>query len=300
MLGYVALFAYFATRANDTFLTAGTMRTILDQASVPLILAVGLTVILAAGEFDLSYTATVGLSGGIAVIAMTEQGFPVGWAIVVALVVGALAGLVVGVLVTATTASSFIVTLAVGSVLTGLELALTDNTTIYTGIPTAYADLSRFDILTIRLPVWIALAVVVAGLLVMHRSTFGRHVQAVGGNNLAAFFAGVPVRRVRIAAFVVLGVLAAIAALILTSRSASYYPNAAAGQLLSTYAACFLGASVLSRPGFSVAGSTLGVLWIVTLQVGLTIMNEPTWLVSLIQGVVLAGAILLATKGRRA
>lgn len=66
------------------------------------------------------------------------------------------------------------------------------------------------------------------------------------------------------------------------------------------HAACFPGASVLSRPGFSVAGSTLGVLWIVTLQVGLTILNEPTWLVSLIQGVVLAGAILLATKGRRA
>lgn len=168
------------------------MRTVLDRALVPLTLAVGLTVILAAGEFDLSYSATVGLSGAVAVIAMTEQGFPVGWAVLIALVVGAVAGLIVGILVTATTASSFIVALAVGSVLTGLELALTDNATIYTGIPAAYADLSRSSILNIRLPVWIAIAVVVAGRLVMHRSTFGWHVQAVGGNNLAAFFAASP------------------------------------------------------------------------------------------------------------
>lgn len=298
LLGYVALLIYFAVRIPDTFLTTDSLRNILDQSAVPLILAVGLTFVLAAGEFDLSYTAVVGFSSAAAIVLMTKQGFGPLLACLLTLAVALIVGLIVGIFVTATTASSFIVTLALGSVLTGLELAMTDNKTIYEGIPSAYPELARYSFLTFRLPVWIALAVLLVGLVIMHKSRFGRHVNAVGGNTAAAYFAGVPVRRVRIVVFIIIGVLSGLVALILTSRSASYYPSAATGQLLNTYAAAFLGASVMRRGGFSIIGSTLGVLWIVTLQVGLTLMNEPAWLTNLIQGIVLAAAVLLATRGK--
>ncbi len=140
----------------------------------------------------------------------------------------------------------------------------------------------------------------VGGWVAMHSMRFGRHAYAVGGNRNAAFLAGVPVRKVKILAYTSLGLLAGLAALVLTSRSASYYPNASSGYLLNIYAAVFLGAAATRRTSFTIAGSALGVFWIVTLQVGLTLLNEPNWLTSLIQGAVLAIAVLLAARGRRA
>jgi ribose transport system permease protein len=298
--GYVLLVCYFGLRAPDTFLTTDSMRNVLDQSAVPLILAVGLTLVLAVGEFDLSYTATLGLAGAIAVVLMSKHGIGVSEASLIALVAALLVGAVVGVLVTATKASSFIVTLAVGSVITGLEIALTGNKTIYSGVPTGYSRLSRNELFTIRWPVWLAVVVLAGAIVLMHKTKFGRHAYAVGGNVNAAFLAGVPVRRIKMLAYAILGLVAGLGALILTSRSASYYPNASSGYLLNTYAACFLGAAATRRGSFTIAGSTLGVLWIVTLQVGLTLLNEPTWLTSLVQGTVLAVAVLLAARGRRA
>jgi ribose transport system permease protein len=86
---------------------------------------------------------------------------------------------------------------------------------------------------------------------------------------------------------------------VLTSRASSYYPNAAGGFLLNTYAAAFLGAAAGRKAGFTVAGSALGVLWITVLQTGLTLNNAPAWTSSFIQGLVLAAAVLIASRGRR-
>ncbi|WP_345524457.1 ABC transporter permease [Nocardioides endophyticus] len=298
--GFVLLVLYFAIRTPDTFLTPDTLRTVLDQAAVPLILVVGLTIVLAVGEFDLAYTSVVGFSGAVVIVLMSREGWPVPMAVAAALAGGAIAGLAIGLVVSRTSASSFIVTLAVGSVLTGVELSISDNTTIYQNVPESFRVLTRNEILTVRWPVWAAALTLVVAWLAMHRTRFGRHVYAVGQNRTASFLAGVPVRRLVVIAFVVMSVLSVLAALILTSRSASYYPNASQGLLLNTYAAAFLGAAASRRARFSVLGSALGVLWIVTLQVGLTLMNESTALVNLIQGAVLAAAVLLAARGKRA
>jgi ribose transport system permease protein len=209
-------------------------------------------------------------------------------------------GAVVGGLVTLGRASSFIVTLAVGSALTGLEQALTDNQTIYQGVPTAFGDVARVAFAGLRLPVWIAVAVVVGAAALLHATRFGRQARAVGGNAAAAYLAGVRVRRIKLVTFVMVAVLAGLAALILTSRASSYYPGASAGLLLNVYAAAFLGAAMGSQSNFTVAGSAFGVLWLLVLQTGMTLNDQPAWTSNLIQGVVLAVAVLIAARGRRA
>jgi ribose transport system permease protein len=298
--GFVAMVAIFGALEPATFLDWSTVKNLLDQAAVPVMLACGLTFVLVVGEFDLSYTATLGLAAGLTVTLMAHSGLGVGPAVLVTVAAAALVGLAVGLLVTVGGASSFIVTLAVGSAVTGLELALTDNKTIYQGIPGSFTDLASKEALGLHRPVWLALLVLVLAIVLLHATRFGRHARAVGGNPTAAYLAGVPVRRIRVLCFVLVAVLAGICAVILTSRAASYYPNASGSFLLNTYAAAFLGAAAGGRSGFTVAGSALGVLWITTLQTGLTLHNEPAWTSNFIQGLVLATAVLIAARGRRA
>jgi ribose transport system permease protein len=290
----------FCLLAADTFPTSGTLKDILDQCAVPVILVCGLTLVLAVGEFDLSYTATVGLAAGIVIVLTAQHGWAIGPAIGVALLASLAVGVVVGLLVTIGHASSFIVTLAIGSAVTGLELAITGNKTIFQNIPTAYADLSSKTLLGLKSPVWTALIVMGLIAVLLHRTRFGRQAQAIGGNPTAAYLAGVRVRRIRVTAFAIVAILAGLAAVILTSRASSYYPNSSAGFLLNTYAAAFLGASIGRWRGFTVFGSAFGVLWITTLQTGLTQADAPAWTSSFIQGLVLAIAVLVASRGRRA
>jgi ribose transport system permease protein len=296
--GFVLMLVVFGITQPDNFIALTTFRNILDQAAVPVILVSGLTFVLVTGEFDLSYTSTIGLGAGLAIVMMTH-GWAIGIAMVATMVVSLVIGLLVGVLVTLGRASSFIVTLAVGSGLTGLEQALTDNQTIYQDVPLGFGDIARIDFLGLRLPVWVAIAVLVGTAVLLHATRFGRQARAIGGNAPAAYLAGVRVRRIKIATFVMVAVFSGIVALILTSRAGSYYPGASAGFLLNTYAAAFLGAAMGSQSNFTVAGSAFGVLWLLVLQTGLTLNNQPAWTSNLIQGVVLALAVLIAAKGRR-
>jgi ribose transport system permease protein len=165
--GFVVMVVVFSVLEPDTFLDTNTLRTILDQAAVPLLLVCGLTFVLAVGEFDLSYTATIGLAGGLVAVLMRDQGLGVAPAIGVTLLAAVAVGVVVGLLVTIGRASSFIVTLAIGSALTGFELALTDNTTIYQGIPASFGDIASREILGLHAPVWIA-GVVFAAFVVLY------------------------------------------------------------------------------------------------------------------------------------
>lgn len=295
--GFSVMVVIFGISQPENFFAASTVRSILDQSAVPVILACGLTFVLVSGEFDLSYTSTLGISAALSVVLVTRD-WPIAAAILVSLAVSILIGLLVGFLVTLGRASSFIVTLAVGSAVMGLEQALSGNRTIYEGIPQAFVDMTEHQLLGLRAPVWFALLIVLVAAVLLHGTAFGRQAKAVGGNPTAAYLAGVRVRRVKIACFVLVALMAGVAAIILASRSASYYPNVSAGFLLNTYAAAFLGAAIGARIGFTVAGSAFGVLWITTLQTGLTLNNQPAWTSNLIQGLVLAAAVLISARGR--
>jgi ribose transport system permease protein len=293
----LAMIVIFSLMTSNFYNTTN-IQNILDQAVVPALMACGVTFVLSVGEFDLAFTSVLGLAAAVVVDLMANSG--VNWVVAVILLVplGLVVGAVVGLLVTVGRASSFIVTLAVGSALTGIELAITDNQTIYQGIPSGFAALTSDKFLGLRLPVWFALVVATFAAVGLHGTRFGRHAQCLGGNPHAAHLAGIRVRRIRVACFVISALLASVASVVMTSRSSSYYPQIAAGLVLSTYTAVFLGATAGRTSSFTIGGSVLGVLWIIVLQTGLTLNGAPTWSASLIQGVVLALAVIIAARSR--
>lgn len=296
----IILVAYFKIRLPDTYLTTDNMVSVLQQQSTLLILALGVTFVLVIGEFDLSFANTIGLAGGVSILLMSRSGSPVIVAIIAALAIGAAIGVANGLAVAWGRAPAFIATLAVGSVAVGLEQLLTNNETISSGIPDSYLAFTLTTHLGLAWSTWLALVLVVVAIVVMSFTTFGRRLRATGLNPTAVTLAGISVNRVRLAAFVVMGVTAGLAGVMITSQGGSYFPNSGAGLLLPPYSAVFLGAAVIGRGRFSPGGTLFGVVFIALLERGLTMLDQKSAVIQLIEGAVLLAAVVLARQERKA
>lgn len=299
LLTFAVVILVFSLLSPDIFPTWRNTVSILEQTSIVILIAVGLTFVLAAGEFDLAFPQTFVLVTGIAVIAMTKLSASPAVAVLVALGVGLLAGLVNGALVATKRASSFIVTLAVGSAYTGIMYGIAGEGPIVQDIPSGYISISGFHVGDISAIVLVAAAVTIVGAIVLHGSVFGRQLQATGSNPEAAAVAGVKVSAIRVGAFAVLGVCVAIAAIMQSSLSGAHYPTAGQGLFLPPFVAAFIGTSVLARGQFNVVGTVIGALFIGTLQTGLLLQSLPAWVINIVQGVVLLVAVLVAAQTKR-
>lgn len=295
-----AVMAYFTVRLPGSYLTWENLKSVLEQQSTLLILALGVTFVLVIGEFDLSFSSNIGLTGACAVLLMSDRGAPVILAIAAALAVGLAVGIANGLAVSWGRAPAFIATLAVGSAATGIEQLLTSNKTIAEGIPNGYLNLTLEPRAGLPLSTWLALALVVASIVVMSWTTFGRRLRATGLNPSAVKLAGISVNLVMLSAFVIMGVLAGLSGVIVTSQGGSYFPESGAGLLLPPYSAVFLGAAVVGRGRFSPAATVFGVAFIALLERGLTMLDQSAAIIQLIEGLVLLAAVLLARQERRA
>jgi ribose transport system permease protein len=293
----LVMIAVFSILRPDTFLTTENFTNVLVQAAPLAAIAFGLTVVLVMGDFDLSVAAMSSLAGAVAVYLMTRDG--VGWipAILIALLVGVAVGIANGLLVAYAKNSSFIITLASGTILTGIEFTITKQETLFENVPQSYIELGQGSIGGIRTLLLIAAAVFLACLILLEKTELGRYMRAVGGNSEAARLAGLNVARLRLTGFVIVAVAAAISGIMLTAQAGSSTPSGASGLLLPAFAAAFLGAAAF-RPGeFNVAGTLVGVLILAVIQNGLTLMNADPAVINLVQGGILIAAVWVTRTG---
>jgi ribose transport system permease protein len=290
---FIAMVAYFSLARPESFPTSGNLRNILVGAVVLSVLAGGLTVVLALGEFDLSFAAVVGLSGAISIIIMRDLHAPAAVAVIGAMACGGAVGLVNGLIVGYGRVPAFIGTLAVSSVAAGLEEALMHSNTVYEGITKGYLSIASKEVAGIPLEIVYGAIVIVVLWVILAFTTFGRRVYATGDNEEAARVAGVRTKRVKLMAFVVLGVCAGLAGVLVTSEGGSYFPNSGSPFLLPAYAAAFLGLTAIGGRRFHPVATAFGVIFTAVLSTGLTIMNAPPAATSLSQGAVLGFAVLL-------
>lgn len=301
LAGLVALVALFGALEPDAFLTLDNLRSTLTIGTPLLVLAVGLTVPLAMGEFDLSISASTQLWAVVMITFISTHGLAWGLSFGVVLVCGALAGALIGIAIVWSGVNAFIVTLGVGTVMAGLEFSVAQGTTLYQDIPLSYTRIGIGEIAGVPIAGLVAAAFCLAVWLVTERTVLGRRMRAVGGNPEAARLCGVRVDLLRVLGFVATGVAAVLAALLVTAQASSYYPNAATAMLLPAYAACFLGTTVFRSNIFDVAGTVVGVVFLAVVQNGLLVLGVPTWTAQVAQGGVLVVAVMaskLAAGGR--
>lgn len=296
---FALIFVLFAILVPGTFLTGTTWRTLLNDQAIVALAAVALVPPLAAGVYDLAIGAELGLSGILVAWLIVNKGVPAGVAIVVCLLAGALVGLTSGLLVTRVRIMSFVATLAMSSILIAATNGVSGGVQI-TGLPDSFQSLATTQIFGVQSDVYIMVAVAVVVWYALERTRVGRRVYATGGNPDAARLSGVNTARIIVGAFIVCGVIAAFAGVLLSSQLATGDPTLGPGYLLPAFSAAFLGSTQFGRGRFNVVGTVLTVYVLAVGVKGLQLAGAPTWVPDLFNGVALLLAVGIAQWRRRA
>ncbi|MFE2185884.1 ABC transporter permease [Streptomyces asiaticus] len=287
----VLLVVLFSMLRPDTFATWSNAKTILDLQAVLTIVSIGLLLPLIVGELDLSVAANLGL-GLILVTGLTsKQHLPLAAAIPLAVLACTLVGTVNGLLITRLGINSFITTIGMSTVLTGVLGAYTNGNVFYDGIPSALTSLGQGDLFGIPLPIIYAAVLGIVLWYLLTSTPVGRFLYAIGGSRDAARLSGVPVRRLTLFAFAGAGLLAGLAGVVQGAVLGSGNPTVGPPMLLPAYAAVFLGATAIQPGQFNVWGTVVAV---VTLQVGttgLSLLGAPFWIEPIFNGVALIAAV---------
>lgn len=296
-LALLAVILGFGIARPSTFLTVANFKFILVDSSAAAVLSLGLTVILVMGEFDLSIGSMLGLGGASAVAMMSFHHASWYSSILVGVALAVLVGIVNAVLIAYAGMSSFIATLAIGTMLIGAEFLFTGDRTVYSGVAPQYLKIGQASLGGINVQVWIALAVAVVLWVLLERSEPGRYMYAIGGNREASRLTGLPVKRFLAFGFVVVALAATLAGIMITAQNGASSPQAGIPYLLPAYAAAFLGSTTF-RPGqFNVPGTLISVFFLGVVGSGLTMLSLSTAAIDLVQGGILVFAMLLSRLG---
>ena len=213
IIGLFAMIAAFSLLSPHAFPTVNNFTNVLNQASLAMIIAAGLTLAVIVGDLDLSIGFAASLHGILVTGLVVSNQLPIPLAILIVLAAGALIGLINGLIVTKIRVNSVIATLGIGTILTGLAFAYSAGVPIVAGVPEAFLQLSLGRWLFGVPNNIVIMAIVLGGLwLTVERTSLGQEIQAVGGNPAAARLAGIDVDRIKILGFVISGVCAALKA----------------------------------------------------------------------------------------
>jgi ribose transport system permease protein len=299
LIGLAALVAWFSFAIPKYFPTFDNFINLLDQCALASIIAAGLTIVLIAGEFDLSLGYHASLAG-ILVVRFIINGVPIPLAIVLVLAIGALVGLVNGLIVTQLRVNALITTLGIGTVLVGINYWVTGGMPMVVPEQSlGFLEIALGRLAGVPYPVYYMVAILVAVWLLLNRMAIGEHIQAVGGNVEAARLSGVRVDFTKTFAFVCAGVLAATTGILISANVGSGQITGADSFTLSSFAAVFLGSAVLREGEFHIVGTFVGVLTVAVGFNGLAIMGVASSVQNLFQGGLLVAAVALSTVARR-
>lgn len=275
---------------SDRFLTGANQINILRQATISGIVAIGMTLVILTAGIDLSVGSILALSA-VVTADLLKQGVPVLLAVFISLSIGALMGMVNGLMIARVKIPPFIATLGMLTVGRGLTMMYTQGKP-FTGLPDAFRFIGTASIGPIPMPIVIAGLLFILVGVVLNRTRFGEYIYLIGDNPVAARLAGVNTNRVIVLVYMISGMCAALAGLILIARLDSAQPVIGAGYEFSAIAAVVVGGTSFSGGEGTLLGTLLGALLIETLSNGLNLLNVSQLWEQVIKGVVIALALL--------
>jgi len=275
---------------TDKFLNAENLLNVARQASTNAIVAVGMTFVIITTGIDLSAGAVLALVGTVVAGMIMSYGLPIPIAIVIALLIGLLIGVGKGLIISTQKIPAFIVTLALMTVLRGMAFVYTTGRPIYVDIE-SFRMLGRGYIGPIPIPVILMVIVGITGHWLLKKTSFGRHVYAVGGNEEAARLCGININKTLIGVYAYAGLMTALSGVILASRLSTGSPNAGEGAELDAIAAVVLGGTSLMGGIGSIGGTFMGVAIIGIMNNGLNLMNVSSYNQMMIKGLVILLAV---------
>lgn len=292
LAGIVVLYLVLSFTATG-FISAPNQLGLLRDAAMIGVAATGVTLVIIAGEIDVSIGPAVALSSVIFAKIITSAGLPVIVAILLTLLCGAGWGMVVGVLRAKAGVPSFIGTLGLWLMLGGLALFITDALPVPIPLSDPIISFLSGSVLGLPTPALIMILAFLFFGFVSTRTPFGRSVFAVGGNAASARLAGINVTRIRITIFMITGILSALSGVLMAARLGSGNGGAAKGLEFNVIAAVVVGGTTLSGGRGSLLGTFLGVLFITLLGNGLVLLGVNSFLQQVVSGAIIVLAVLL-------
>ncbi len=281
---------------SPQFRTVNNFFSLLRQSSINGLIAFGMTFVILTGAIDLSVGSLLALTTSICA-GLIKAGMPVPLAMVLSLVLGAALGLVSGILVTKGRLQPFIATLITMTVYRGVTMIYTNGKPLSgLGNSSILRVIGKGDVFGIPVPVILLFAIFLIFFFLLNKTTFGRRIYATGSNAKSAKLAGVNINRTKIMAYVISGIMSALAGLILLSRLNSAQPTLGTGYELDAIAAVALGGTSMNGGRGKIYGTLIGVLIIAVLNNGLNILGVSSYYQDVIKGLVILIAVLSDRK----
>lgn len=288
ILAVLAMFFIVYSVFTDTFLTVDNQILILRQAATSLMLALGLTVVLASGSFDLSLGSIYGLAGVVSGL-LVLNGMPLIWAIIITCAISLVIGFLNGIVITKTVVPAFIATLGMQYIVKGISYlaaggrnyAITIDSFNYIGTGVIFG-----------LPIQIYYAtflVIVLGIL-MNNTKTGRYIQATGSNSTATQFAGINTASIKIFVHMMCALLAGFAGITNTARQFNISPANEANPIDSVCAVIIGGTSMAGGNG-TIIGTVFGAMVMTVMANGLNHMGISPYWQQIIKGILIISAV---------
>lgn len=298
IIALLLLFVVGTITAGDRFANVENVLTIIRFASIIGVVSIGMTFVITAGGIDLSVGSVLGLASVVATLSWVQDfADSTNWIVmvIIALAVGAGAGLINGIVIAYGNVVAFIATLAMLVAARGLAEVLANRTTQIVR-QQGFLDFFRGDILGVSILIWIFAIVVAAGWFLLNRTTFGRRTVAIGGNLEAARLAGIKVKRHMMYLYVLSGLTAGIAGVMMLARTTAGTSTHGTLYELDAIAAVVVGGTLLVGGRGTIMGTVLGVLIFSTLTNVFTQNNLSTSVQAIAKGVIIVIAVLLQQR----
>ena len=287
----------FSILRSDAFFTFRNLINISRQISLQVIIAIGATLIMCVGEFDLSIGALASLGGVIGAM-LAVAGVPIGLCFLIPVLICLILGWINGWIVTKFNVLSFITTLGMSTILAGFTYWLTDGATIFQNIPRSFTFIGSKSLAQIPYLTLIMLLLSFSFWYIMRNTVFGRKLYAIGGNEAASQVSGINVKANKRIAFALCGGLSAMTGVLMASRLGSAHPTGGDSFFLSSYAAVYLGSTVFKEDVPNVWGTFIGAAILGILANGLTIVQVPTYIQDILTGTIIILAVIAQKFGK--
>ncbi len=294
VLGVIGL-AY----VQPTSISGSTVAAVMLYAAATSIVAIGMTVLLVSGTFDLSVGSTFALAGTVTAIWL-KSGMPVPVAIGLGLAVGVLIGLINGLIITEIGINAFITTLGMMGLVRGLMMVVCGGRNVI-GLPAGFNALGQGALIPgVQNPIVISIVLIVVSDFLLRRSRFFRQSYYIGGNEAAAILSGINVKRIKVFNFALVGFLAALAGIITTARFGSALTTAGKGKELEVISAAIIGGASLKGGAGTIFGALLGAVLMSIIINSIPLLGIDTNWGDFVIGAALLLAVMADVTGRKA
>jgi len=291
------IFGIVMSLVSPVFLTKENIEAILLALSVEATIAVGMVNLLISGGLDLSVGSTLAFTGVVTGLALNA-----GIAVPISILLGLLAalgvGLVNGLLVAKMKINPFIVTLGMNMAVRGLLLVMAQGRAVL-NLPPEFTIIGQGRLFGIQYPIYVMLALVIIGDLLLRNTRFFRQNYYIGSNEKAARFSGINVDMVKIINYCIVAVLAGVAGIMITARFGSASVTVGSGTELRVITATIIGGASLSGGEGSVLGAFLGALFMGVLANALNLLGVDVYWQNLITGLILISAVVIDVINER-